>query len=866
MDEATRASLNRPLGTAAWADRDAVENRYRYRDGMIWLGRSASGVPLGYDDDRHVCLVSGNRGGKGTTSIIPNLCLWPGSVVVFDPKGEDATVAAIRRGHGSDFCAGLGQRVHVLDPFGVASVDEAYRSRFNPLDALDPRSPLTIDRAGELASAIVIVHEDAKDPFWDESGRDMVKGLILHVLTAEQFEGRRNLTTLRQLLQRGDWEKVESLQRQGVDGIHPAQPLLWMSVARNKAFGNLLPGVGESFVDLFHNEPKVFEGVRQVALRNTEFIDSPGIAACTESSDLELAALKTDPKGVSLFLCLPPMFMSIHHRWLRMMVTLIVDEMQSVRGQPASGHRVLMILDEFAGLDRLKVVEKAVAQIAGYGVKLFFVLQTLEQLKATYKDNWETFLANSGLRLFFGIDDHFTRDHVSKLIGETEVIRLVASSGTSTSKSSSSSEGVSTSQGRSDARGTSRSESESSSTGTTSSFSGSTGKSASSSWSRGAFGGRVNEHFSAGENWSASHSYGTTQSFSTSHTEGTSETRTTSQTEGTSSSTTTGSTRGETTGQSETVHRRALIAPDEIGWMFARVDDTSMPTYPGLGLALTAGQRPIVFRRVNYFQDYQFIERFGPHPDHKFPQRYLTAFDKKTFHERTSSLLLAWKSVAGEGDVVAQGQEVARAQLSFYYERNWYRLKEVALRAPRPGRLVRRGEQDAEASRIAVLDLQVLHYNDGVAAQDQTWDVRNLIEGLRLQWDHDEAKRKAALAAEQEQQRAERTAAEARARIAAIRERVILYRRLRILGLRAATVVLGGVAFAGLAAAFYADSGVALIGAAAVGAGLAKLGDVAWDKARELSTQMIGLDLLNRVERVAPDLLPHLNQSDYYWR
>ena len=51
-----------------------------------------------------------------------------------------------------------------------------------------------------------------------------------------------------------------------------------------------------------------------------------------------------------------------------------------------------MVLDEFAGLKRMEVIENAVAQIAGYGVKLFFVLQSLEQLKAVYKDNWETFL------------------------------------------------------------------------------------------------------------------------------------------------------------------------------------------------------------------------------------------------------------------------------------------------------------------------------------------------------------------------------------------------------------------------------------------------------------------------------------------
>ena len=87
------------LATASWADPDDFSRNHGFKPGMFWLGRApTTGQPLGYDDDRHVCLVSGSRSGKGTTVIIPNLCLWPGSVVVVDPKGENATVAAARRG------------------------------------------------------------------------------------------------------------------------------------------------------------------------------------------------------------------------------------------------------------------------------------------------------------------------------------------------------------------------------------------------------------------------------------------------------------------------------------------------------------------------------------------------------------------------------------------------------------------------------------------------------------------------------------------------------------------------------------------------------------------------------------------------
>src|SRR5262249_46015702 len=200
------------VATAEWADPALVETQYAYRDGTVWLGRSPSEnqIPLGYRDDRHVCVVSGSRGGKGTSFIIPSLIEWPGSICVVDPKGENATITAARRGGGSNYAAGLGQAVRVLDPFKAGQVDDALRGRFNPLDALDPAHEETVDEAGRVADAIVVVHE-SNDPFWDESARSMVKGLILHILTAPEYEGRRNLVTLRRLILRGDWEAVEAL-------------------------------------------------------------------------------------------------------------------------------------------------------------------------------------------------------------------------------------------------------------------------------------------------------------------------------------------------------------------------------------------------------------------------------------------------------------------------------------------------------------------------------------------------------------------------------------------------------------------------------------------------------------------------------
>jgi type IV secretory pathway TraG/TraD family ATPase VirD4 len=113
-----------PLGTARWMAPETSVAKFAYKDtwysGHVWIGEAVTphSNPLGYIDDRHVCLVSGSRGGKGVGSIIPNLCFWPGSAIVVDPKGENATVTAQRRGDGSAYTHPMGQKVCILDPFG----------------------------------------------------------------------------------------------------------------------------------------------------------------------------------------------------------------------------------------------------------------------------------------------------------------------------------------------------------------------------------------------------------------------------------------------------------------------------------------------------------------------------------------------------------------------------------------------------------------------------------------------------------------------------------------------------------------------------------------------------------------------------
>ena len=83
--------------------------------------------------------------------------------------------------------------------------------------------------------------------------------------------------------------------------------------------------------------------------------------------------------------------------------------------------RVLFLLDEFAQLGRMDPVVRAVSLLAGYGAQLWLFLQDFSQLKGTYPERWQTFLANTDVLQAFGTNDHATSQHLSDLTGEATI-------------------------------------------------------------------------------------------------------------------------------------------------------------------------------------------------------------------------------------------------------------------------------------------------------------------------------------------------------------------------------------------------------------------------------------------------------------
>lgn len=379
-------------------------------------------MEVGIRDDRHHLIVAGNRAGKTSTILIPNLLRYPGSVIASDPKGELAASTAAHRSKPITE-GGLGQTTFVMDPYGTSKLPIEQMATWNGLDLIDDEDDLGIDVAASIADAL-IVRTNAENEHFDDSARILIKGLILFVAATHKGRATRNLISVYEYLMRGAPLEMER-DRKGPpqkDDPTPFEYLLGL-MKRTEAFDGVIVGAAEALLSMGDRERG---SVLSTARRSMEFLERRPLRRLFASSSFDLDGLKTDPKGVTLYLCLPPQRMHDCGRFLRLMIAMMLERMYAIEGPPASGHPVLAMLEEFPVLGHMTLIEQAAGYAAGFGLKLLIVVQDLTQLKRHYREGWETFIGNAGCIQAFGNNDQTTLEYISKKAGECMVTQTTS--------------------------------------------------------------------------------------------------------------------------------------------------------------------------------------------------------------------------------------------------------------------------------------------------------------------------------------------------------------------------------------------------------------------------------------------------------
>ena len=388
-------------GSARFANRKELKKLEQVKgqdDAGLLIGRNPhTGRLLRYDGPAHLITLAPTRAGKGVGTVIPNLLAAERSVLVIDPKGENARIAGeARRRFGT---------VHVLDPFEVSGHPSAC---YNPLDRLTPDSLDLGEDAASLTEALVIDPPgQVTEAHWNEEAKAILGGLIMFCVCHEDRD-RRSLATVREYLTLPP-EKLRALLELMQDSDEA---------------GGLIARAANRFLGKADREAA---SVLSNAQRHTHFLDSPRIAKCLARSDFAFSDLRH--RITSVFLVLPPNRMDAYSRWLRLLVSQALQDiardaeaLRATTGALSASQRLsspaLFLLDEFAALGRLEAVERAMGLMAGYGLQLWPILQDMSQLKDLYGERAGTFIANAGVQQVFGVNDFETAKWLSQMIGQ----------------------------------------------------------------------------------------------------------------------------------------------------------------------------------------------------------------------------------------------------------------------------------------------------------------------------------------------------------------------------------------------------------------------------------------------------------------
>jgi type IV secretion system protein VirD4 len=399
--------------------------RHRFVLGQLIVGKLGDTL-LGHLDDRPMVTIASARSGKSSTVLEPNLYLYPGSMLVLDPKGELAKTAAHRRA--------MGHNVYVVDPYGLTGGVSAC---WNCLEELDDNDPSVVDRVYSIVAAKVPDTEGGGGAakYFNDSSRAWLTGVLLYVLTMEPAE--RNLVTVRQLVTLSYPPLIEAAQIAAKkaraaakangqtispDASYFAVTMLLKDMVRlGSRFGGIASSIGSRFLTMTPNERSA---VFSTAAVHTDFLDSLPLRDVIQHSDFELSTLRAD-KPATIYLVLPVGEIERQFRLLRLFVQLACLALERMGPYPRERPPILFMMEEFAVLKHMPIMEQAAAYFPGFGIKLWTVLQSLEQLINDYKGTYQTIMGNAGLIQMFSAGDDpaltYAASRVGKLIEPLEM-------------------------------------------------------------------------------------------------------------------------------------------------------------------------------------------------------------------------------------------------------------------------------------------------------------------------------------------------------------------------------------------------------------------------------------------------------------
>ena len=384
-------------GSAVWGDTGQIVKRYqapKYEDNLLLTRR----FRMGLDGHKHkrnlnVLVVGGSGAGKTRYYARPHIMQGTCSFIITDPKAE------LLRSTGN-LLKSKGYEVRVFD-----LINPEASMCYNPFRYIDDDKDV-LRLISNLIKNTTPKGSHESDPFWTKAETALLQALMLYLIR-EAPEDEQTFAMILEMISsaevREDDETFQSPLDLLFENLENRDPLN-IAVKQYKVFKQAAGKTAKSIL--------VSAGVRLAAFNLSQ------IAGLTCIDEMDLADL--GEKKVALFCCIPDSDPSLNYL-VGLLYTQAFQTLYQLADRKYGGRlpvHVHAVMDEWANISLPDDFEKLLSTMRSREISVSIIVQNIAQIKALYKDAWESIIGNCDSLLYLGGNEASTHEYLSKALGK----------------------------------------------------------------------------------------------------------------------------------------------------------------------------------------------------------------------------------------------------------------------------------------------------------------------------------------------------------------------------------------------------------------------------------------------------------------
>ena len=387
-------------GSAKWANPNTVCKKYANKDYFSNKVFSQN-VQMGLDGKKHrrnlnTVVIGGSGAGKTRFYAKPNIMQCNTSFVVLDPKGE------IIRSVG-----------HLLEENGyvikvIDLIDMSKSLGYNPFHYIQSDKDV-LKLITNLIRNTTPKGSSTNDPFWEKSETALLEALMLYLYHYAP-EDEQNFTMVMEMLNYAEVKEDEEDYESPLDELFKRLEMIDSNSLALKQYKIYKQAAGKTAKSIL-----ISVGVRLAAFNLEE------LASLTKYDEMELEQI--GERKAALFAIIPDndsTFNFVVGMLYTQLFQMLYYQADYVHGGelPVPVH---FLMDEFANVALPDEFDKLLSTMRSRLIFVSIILQNLAQIKALYKDTWESIMGNCDSKLYLGGNEQSTHEYISKELGKATI-------------------------------------------------------------------------------------------------------------------------------------------------------------------------------------------------------------------------------------------------------------------------------------------------------------------------------------------------------------------------------------------------------------------------------------------------------------